>query len=64
MGKTTRRKFTSEFKAKVAADWDNMEKKLQNPFFWSMLNAVEDINNPSHIGFILSFVAKDIYSSG
>lgn len=50
-----------QWTSKVAADWDNMEKKLQNPFFWSMLNAVEDINNPSHIGFILSFVAKDIY---
>ena len=50
-----------QWTSKVAADWDNMEKKLHNPFFWSMLNAVEDINNPSHIGFILSFVAKDIY---
>lgn len=50
-----------QWTSKVAADWDNMEKKLRNPFFWSMLNAVEDINNPSHIGFILSFVAKDIY---
>lgn len=46
---------------KVAADWDNMEKKLHDPYFWSMLNAVEDTNNPSHIGFILSFVANDIY---
>ena len=51
-----------QWTSKVAADWDNMEKKLHNPFFWSMLNAVEDINNPSHIGFILSFVAKDIYA--
>lgn len=50
-----------QWTSKVAADWDNMEKKLHNPFFWSMLNAVEDINNPSHIGFILSFVARDIY---
>ena len=50
-----------QWTSKVAADWDNMEKKLHNPFFWSMLNAVEDINNLSHIGFILSFVAKDIY---
>ena len=50
-----------QWTSKVAADWDNMEKKLHNPFFWSMLNAVEDINNPSHIGFILSFVATDIY---
>ena len=50
-----------QWTSKVAADWDNMEKKLHNPFFWSMLNAVEDINDPSHIGFILSFVAKDIY---
>lgn len=50
-----------QWTSKVAADWDNMEKKLHNPFFWSMLNAVEDASNPSHIGFILSFVAKDIY---
>ena len=50
-----------QWTSKVAADWDNMEKKLHNPFFWSMLNAVEDINNPSHMGFMLSFVAKDIY---
>lgn len=50
-----------QWTSKVAADWDNMEKKLHNPFFWSMLNAVEDASNPSHIGFILSFVANDIY---
>lgn len=50
-----------QWTSKVAADWDNMEKKLHNPFFWSMLNATEDASNPSHIGFILSFVAKDIY---
>mgnify|MGYP003312016532 CR=1 FL=1 len=49
-----------QWTSKVAADWDNMEKKLHDPFFWSMLNAKEDANNPSHIGFILSFVAKDI----
>ena len=50
-----------QWTSKVAADWDNMEKKLHNPFFWSMLNAVEDANNPSHISFLLSFAAKDIY---
>ena len=50
-----------QWTSKVAADWDNMEKKLHDPFFWSMLNAVEDTNNPSHIGFLLSFAAKDIY---
>lgn len=50
-----------QWTSKVAADWDNMEKKLHDPFFWSMLNAMEDASNPSHIGFILSFVAKDIY---
>lgn len=37
-------------------------KKLHNPFFWSMLNAVEDKNNPSHIRFILSYAARDIYN--
>lgn len=50
-----------QWTSKVAADWDNMEKKLHDPFFWSMLNATEDASNPSHISFILSFVAKDIY---
>ena len=51
-----------QWTSKVAADWDNMEKKLHNPFFWSMLNAVEDAINPSHISFLLSFAAKDIYA--
>jgi len=50
-----------QWTSKVAADWDNMEKKLHDPYFWSMLNATEDVDDPSHIRFILSFVAKDIY---
>lgn len=50
-----------QWTSKVAADWDNIEKRLHEPFFWSMLNAVEDAGNPSHIGFLLSFAAKDIY---
>ena len=51
-----------QWTSKVASDWDMIEKKLHNPFFWSMLNAVEDKNNPSHIRFILSYAARDIYN--
>ena len=51
-----------QWTSKVAADWDMIEKKLHNSFFWSMLNAVEDKNNPSHIRFILSYAARDIYN--
>ena len=50
-----------QWTSKVASDWDHIEKKLRDPFFWSMLNAVENASNPSHISFLLSFVAKDIY---
>lgn len=50
-----------QWTSKVASDWDIIEKKLHNPYFWSMLNAVEDKSNPSHIGFILSYAAKDLY---
>lgn len=42
---------------KVAADWDGMEKDLQNRQFWAMLTQ-NPASTPSHISLVLDFVAQ------
>lgn len=45
---------------RMATEWDEMEKKLQNPFIWSMLTD-KDYKPSSHISLILSLVSREIY---
>lgn len=45
-----------------SCEWDDMEKKLQEPDFWAML-ANEDYQPSSHIDLIIRFVSKQIKAS-
>ena len=42
-----------------STEWNNMEVRLQNPFFWNMI-CPADYNRPSHIDLVLSFVAREL----
>ncbi len=42
---------------RMSTEWDEMEKQLQDPFMWAMLTG-KRVDSPSHIDFVLSFVAQ------
>lgn len=48
-----------EISFRRSCEWDDMEKKLQNPLFWSML-VPQSYSPASHIDLIIAFVARKI----
>lgn len=52
-----RKDIMRQWAYKVAADWDKIEQDLQNRLFWSMLTP-KSAHVPSHISFVLDFVAR------
>lgn len=53
------RKKREEIAFRISCEWDEIEKKLNDPFFWNFLSA-STYNPSSRISFVLHKVARDI----
>lgn len=54
-----RKEVQKEIAFRRSTEWNDMEIRLQNPYFWGMIGP-DEYERPSHIDLILSFVANDL----